>query len=101
MLGSGARSTAVNPEACTMLDDDRLLGRLLTRREVLALLGAAGFYAVTGAGRGDALAAAASAVKAAAVPGCVVRPEQTEGPYFVDDRLERADIRSDPTDGSV
>jgi protocatechuate 3,4-dioxygenase beta subunit len=31
----------------------------------------------------------------------VVRPEQTEGPYFVDDRLDRSDIRSDPTDGAI
>jgi protocatechuate 3,4-dioxygenase beta subunit len=31
----------------------------------------------------------------------VVRPEQTEGPYFVDERLNRSDIRSDPSDRSV
>jgi protocatechuate 3,4-dioxygenase beta subunit len=30
----------------------------------------------------------------------VVRPEQTEGPYFVDERLNRSDIRSDPPDGT-
>ncbi len=34
-------------------------------------------------------------------PNCVVRPEQTEGPYFVDERLQRSDIRTDPTDGRV
>ena len=38
---------------------------------------------------------------AAATPACVVRPQQTEGPYFVDERLNRSDIRSDPSDGSV
>jgi protocatechuate 3,4-dioxygenase beta subunit len=38
---------------------------------------------------------------AASVPPCIVRPEQTEGPYFVDERLHRADIRSDPADGST
>ena len=27
--------------------------------------------------------------------------ERTEGPYFVDERLNRSDITSDPTDGSV
>jgi protocatechuate 3,4-dioxygenase beta subunit len=32
---------------------------------------------------------------------CVVRPEQTEGPYFVDEKLNRADLRLDPTDGST
>jgi protocatechuate 3,4-dioxygenase beta subunit len=37
----------------------------------------------------------------AAVPSCVVRPELTEGPYFVDEMLNRSDIRSDPSDGSV
>lgn len=34
------------------------------------------------------------------VPACVVRPEQTEGPYFVDVQLNRSDIRAD-ADGSV
>jgi protocatechuate 3,4-dioxygenase beta subunit len=33
--------------------------------------------------------------------GCLVRPEQTKGPYFVDEKLNRSDIRSDPSDGSV
>jgi protocatechuate 3,4-dioxygenase beta subunit len=33
--------------------------------------------------------------------GCVVRPELTEGPYYVDEELNRSDIRSDPSDGSV
>jgi protocatechuate 3,4-dioxygenase beta subunit len=31
----------------------------------------------------------------------VVRPQQTEGPFFVDEKLDRSDIRSDPSDGSV
>ena len=25
----------------------------------------------------------------------------TEGPYYVDEKLDRSDIRSDPTDGAV
>jgi protocatechuate 3,4-dioxygenase beta subunit len=33
--------------------------------------------------------------------GCVVRPAMTEGPYFVDEKLNRSDIRSDPADNSV
>jgi protocatechuate 3,4-dioxygenase beta subunit len=36
-----------------------------------------------------------------ALPNCVVSPALTEGPYFADVKLNRADIRSDPTDGSV
>jgi protocatechuate 3,4-dioxygenase beta subunit len=31
----------------------------------------------------------------------MVRPEQTEGPYFVDEELNRSDIRTDPSDGST
>jgi protocatechuate 3,4-dioxygenase beta subunit len=38
---------------------------------------------------------------AAAMPACIVRPEQTEGPYFIEEKLHRADIRSDPADGSL
>jgi protocatechuate 3,4-dioxygenase beta subunit len=34
------------------------------------------------------------------LPACVVRPELTEGPYFVDEQLKRADIRTDTSDGS-
>jgi len=77
-----------------MLDEDRSIGRLLTRREVLALLGAGGVAALQARAGGIAAAAAAPG-------GCVVRPALTEGPYFVDEKLERSDIRSDPSDGSV
>lgn len=31
----------------------------------------------------------------------MVRPEQTEGPYFVDEKLNRSDIRSNPSDGAI
>lgn len=34
------------------------------------------------------------------MPACVLTPAQTEGPYFVDERLQRSDIRSDPSDGT-
>ena len=42
-----------------------------------------------------------SGAMAANFPECVVRPEQTEGPYFVDERLNRSDIRVDPSDKST
>jgi protocatechuate 3,4-dioxygenase beta subunit len=35
------------------------------------------------------------------VAGCVVRPEQTEGPFFVEEALNRSDLRTDPSDGTV
>jgi protocatechuate 3,4-dioxygenase beta subunit len=31
----------------------------------------------------------------------VVKPQQTEGPYFVDEKLNRSDIRSDPSNGVI
>jgi protocatechuate 3,4-dioxygenase beta subunit len=75
-----------------MTDDDRPIGSVLTRREALALLGAGGL---------TALAAGRSGAQSAGVPTCVVRPSLTEGPYFVDEKLNRSDIRSDPADGSA
>lgn len=42
-----------------------------------------------------------SEAMAATSPACIVRPEQTEGPYFVDTKLNRSDIRVDPSDNSV
>lgn len=51
-----------------------------------------------------AISPATPAVEAVAtlpLPACVVRPEQTEGPYFVDTQLNRSDIRSEPSDGTV
>src|SRR5919197_4167856 len=36
-----------------------------------------------------------------AAPACVITSQHTEGPYFVDERLNRSDIRSDPSDGTL
>lgn len=41
------------------------------------------------------------AAQSATSPSCVLTPALTEGPYFVDERLNRSDIRIDPTDNSV
>jgi len=78
--------------------DDAPIGRILTRRELLAKLGAAGVALTASSTVARALDAGAAL---APVPSCVVTPEQTEGPYFVDEHLNRSDIRSDPSDGSV
>jgi protocatechuate 3,4-dioxygenase beta subunit len=80
-----------------MDSDDTPVGRLLNRREVLALLGASGAMLATGASFGDPRPRPG----ARSVPACVVRPAQTEGPYFVDEGLTRSDIRSDPASGAV
>jgi len=77
--------------------DDLPIGRVLTRREALALLGSTGTLLLLGCSPSNASSSRAGR------PGyqCVVQPAMTEGPYYVDEKLERSDIRSDPTDGTV
>ena len=65
-------------------------GWAITRREALALLGSGAAWL---AGTRYALAAGA------ALPACIARPQQTEGPFFVENALERSDIRPDPLTG--
>ena len=77
-----------------MTDEDGPEGHLLSRREVVAFLGVTGAVWLMAGGLNPRRAVANTLG-----PSCVVRPEQTEGPYFVDERLNRSDIRSDPTDG--
>jgi protocatechuate 3,4-dioxygenase beta subunit len=81
----------------TRADDDIPLGRLLTRREALALIGASGVALLAGATPGRAQAPSGSSPRLS----CVVRPQQTEGPFFVEEALNRSDIRSDPRSGEV
>jgi protocatechuate 3,4-dioxygenase beta subunit len=69
--------------------DDRPVGHLLSRREVVALLALSGSALLPGRGRGQSR------------PPCVVRPQQSEGPFFIDARLDRSDIRSEPATGAV
>ena len=79
-----------------MTQEDRFVGRLLSRREVVALLGTSGAaWLMAG------ILNPRWALPSTLGPSCIVRPEQTEGPYFVDERLNRSDIRSDPADGRV
>jgi protocatechuate 3,4-dioxygenase beta subunit len=87
------------------IDDDRPIGRILTRREVLAVLGGSALVAACAPAAVSSPSTSAPAVSVAAtstaaatvLPSCVVRPALTEGPYFVDEKLNRSDIRSDPT----
>lgn len=84
-------------------DDDRPVGRVLSRRKALALLASSGALALIACRtRGEAEAAGSAHAADTTAPGCVARPRQTEGPYFVDTRLKRSDIRTDPArDGAV
>jgi len=79
-----------------MHNDDRPIGRMLSRREALALFGAS---AASLAPAPPVKASAANASLAAV--DCIAQPEQTEGPFFVDAAVERSDIRVDPATGKV
>lgn len=63
----------------------------ITRRDLLGILGAAGAAALAGG-----LSREATASPLPSGLDCVVTPQQTEGPYFVDAKLNRSDIRLDP-----
>ncbi len=87
-------------EDAVMHNDDSSIGRLLTRRELVALFGASAVAAV------PAMTHAVAGQTPAATSGngaspCVVQPQQTEGPYFVDEKLLRSDVRADPSTGIV
>jgi protocatechuate 3,4-dioxygenase beta subunit len=60
--------------------------RPLSRRQALGLLGAATVARLTGMGRAWA--------------ACTRTPPATPGPFWLDDNLDRSDIRTDPTDGT-
>ena len=79
---------------------DRPTGPVLARREVLGLLGVSAGGAAFATWWPDRMTFGPMPA-AAAEPACIVRPTAVEGPFFVDERLNRSDIRSDPTDGSV
>ncbi|TAH48201.1 MAG: intradiol ring-cleavage dioxygenase [Chloroflexota bacterium] len=112
-----------------MDNDDLPIGKILTRREALALLGTISAAALAACAPGQTptaptnvpatkipatnapttapsqiaptVAQATATTASAALPSCIVRPELTEGPYFVDEKLNRSDIRSDTSDGTV
>ena len=103
-------------------NDDEPVGYVLSRREVIRLLGLGGGLTaasltglaqtdphsgpgghgggpgVPGGGGPGGGGAPSSPIS---LPGCVARPAQTEGPYFVDEKLNRSDIRSDPGTNAV
>jgi protocatechuate 3,4-dioxygenase beta subunit len=109
-----------------MDNDDKQVGQILNRRDILKILGLGGAAtilascapevvetlsptatsAATNTAITQAVATELSATSTAIptitpIPMCVVRPELTEGPYFVDEMLNRSDIRTDTSDGSV
>ncbi|MCB0211552.1 MAG: intradiol ring-cleavage dioxygenase [Anaerolineae bacterium] len=107
------------PEADDPDNDDRQIGQILSRREVLRLLGISGAALLAGCSVAQSTSPAATdaaavsttaatvpaattaAGAATAVPACVVRPEVTEGPYYVNEDLNRSDVRSDTATGAI
>lgn len=96
-----------------MDNDDQPIGQILSRRDALKLLGigSAAFLASCAAPEMTSTLVPTSvstlpsntqvpSVTSVALD-CVVRPELTIGPYFVEGQLNRSDIRSDPFDNSV
>ena len=96
-----------------MDNDDKPVGQILSRRDALKLLGlgsAAFLVSCTVSEVTNTLVPSPSATLAAspqapaatgAALDCVVRPELTIGPYFVDNQLNRSDIWSESSDNSV
>lgn len=99
-----------------MVTPDRSNRHLLNRRQALLLIRTAGTAVLVGClprqadsaripanqpQQPDLSGTAPTVAATTATPACIVTPAQTEGPYFVDEQLNRSDIRSDPADRSV
>lgn len=91
-------------------NDDEMVGTLLSRRRALRLLGLGGGAAALAAGgvlaqtelaQRGAGGTSAGTGTGTGLPGCVVRPAMTEGPFYVDEDLRRSDVRRDTTTGKV
>lgn len=104
-----------------MENDDKPIGQILSRRDALKLLGvgSAAFLAACAAPEANGTLVPTegitpvSTLESTQVPAtqvsptaitvldCVVRPEMTIGPYFVDEQLNRSDIRLNSADNSM
>ncbi|MEX2111181.1 MAG: intradiol ring-cleavage dioxygenase [Gemmatimonadaceae bacterium] len=87
-----------------MENDDDQIGYMLSRREALGVIGATGVMLFTGcrpSSRSMTDTAMAVAGIGTGTGTCIARPATIEGPYFVDERLNRSDIRSDPSNGET
>jgi len=81
----------------------------LDRRNAVYFIGSVIAVGLFGCGGNDATSATPTSPSSpsgstpipSANASCVVTPALTEGPYFVDERLNRSDLRSDPATGIV
>jgi protocatechuate 3,4-dioxygenase beta subunit len=92
------------------------LQTLFSRRELLGLLGAGGAAFVAACGGNGKSSPTATGIQTAeststviatsanVTPSslaCIATPQETEGPYFVDEQLGRSDITTDPSNGTA
>jgi protocatechuate 3,4-dioxygenase beta subunit len=80
------------------------MNRTLDRRDVLYSIGSFVALGIVGCGGNDASSPTSpspAGTTGSTNSSCIVTPAVTEGPYFVDERLNRSDIRSDPATGAV
>ena len=66
---------------------------------MIALIGAAATATLIGCTRGPG--GPSGPYTQQTIAGCLVSPEQTQGPFFVEEKLNRSDLRVDPANGAV
>ena len=71
------------------------------RREMLYSVGSLVALGMLGCGGSTPTSPSSNASTNSTNSSCSVTPALTEGPYFVDERLNRSDIRSDPASGII
>jgi protocatechuate 3,4-dioxygenase beta subunit len=92
-----------------MDNDDRIVGRILSRREVLGLVGGAGLWLAAGAqaiGQGPPRpggpgSGGSGSSGSSGTYNVLATPEVTEGPFFVDENLNRSNLVEGATDPNV
>src|SRR5262245_12543647 len=104
-----------------MDNDDKPVGRVLNRREIMHLFGTSGLAFLAGCGGGGGTtgtttasgsnsgstsgnssgSSSGSGSSGGSSSGVVVTPALTEGPFFVDERLNRSNITTGTTRASV
>lgn len=107
LFGSAAFLAACGPQASTVQPTPTTNTPAATTPPTVAPSNTVAPGATTAATETTAATATTEATEVAVaatntpLPTCVVRPELTEGPYFVDERLNRSDIRSNSSDGAM
>ena len=81
-----------------MQSDDVTVGRILSRRQALGIVGAAGLALLTGPDGEEA--ASASPIRLG-TSGVVVTPAEEEGPFFVNVGLHRSDLTANTKNPNV